>query len=688
MRAIPVLDYSPFFCDFGTDWATSNNYITQIFNPSDETLDLTDYVILQLRNENNQRTLGEFSSQTRDVLNNRSLRFGSIVLNNSDGKPYYYTDFAQWSTSIPAKGVFSLANYRSYPFEGIGNSQELSERVDFIIRQNYKDNNRIDNKINPWKGFNNGFDTIKHATPGLFGPYNPTSFSGTGSIVLLKILNDSVKDGSKAMNDFLNDYEVVDVMNGISTVGTPWKIWNKINGEDTIYLSPGAHKWNLYRKSNVYKGNPIDRLSFGIGTDSTVSVESEWEVYGYAGANVRPEDQVGEKVALAEIQQVSRKRFENHTMEYTAHLPYILSTVYLVSAGIEGEQTIDGVSANTTVNAFLGNLITPNPDMKLVVYDISSNPKTANDIVTTSDKLYSYSARGIDSVIYAISVGALDNNTLLSSTAYTISQATDKKTGTIAGVPFGATLADVIDKLVKPEKAKMLITNGEGEAIPTVTYNRDSSNLVFDEDFGLMIWKKVDVQLTGSMHVEVTAQNGSVCLYSFSWEPVTDPYIVSNVYVVDDVNKEIQNVSGAFSVKTFLQQISAAPGCTLKVINSNGEERAQGDLKHNDRVIVSNDSKSVTYFIRFYEGISYVGIENVSGATKAQVYPNPSTGVYRLSNLAGAKTLKVYDMTGKMVRSLKVSSTEMSLNLSAEPKGIYLVKVDGKISSTLKLVKE
>jgi hypothetical protein len=688
LRATPVLDYSPFFCDLGTDWAVANSYITQLFNPSDETLDLTDYVIVQLRNADNHRTLAEIGTRPRDELNNRTLRFGHIVLNNPNGKPHYYTDFAQWSTSIPAKGVFSLANYRSYPFEGNGNSQELSERVDFIVRQNYNSDNRIDKKINPWIGFNNGFDTIKHATPGLFGPYNPTSFNSGGSIVLLRITNDSVKDGSKAMNDFVNDYEVVDVVNGVNTVGQGWKIWNRIDGKDTIYREPGSHKWNLYRKSNVYKGNPVDRLSFGVGTDSIVNVESEWVVYGYAGAGVRPEDQVGVKVAVAEREVVSRKRFDNHTMEYSAHLPYVLSTVYVVSVGIEGEQSIDGVSPSTSVTTFLNNLITPSADMRLVVYDNANNPKLANDIVSSSDKLYSYSARGTDSVIYAISVGALDNNTLLTSTNYTITQSTDKKTGTIAGVPFGTKLADVIDKLVKPETAKMLITNGEGEAVPSVIYNRDSSKLVFDEDFGLLIWKKVDVQLAGSMYVEVTAQNGDVCLYSFSWENAADPYVISSIYVVDELNKEIQGASGAFSLKTFMQQVSAAPGCTFKITNSNGEERVQGDLKHDDRLVVTNGTKSVTYFIKFYEGNSYVGIESVDGVTKAQVYPNPSTGLYRLNNLSGAKTLKVYDMTGKMVRNLKVTSSEMNLNLTAEPKGIYLVKVDGKISSTLKLVKE
>jgi hypothetical protein len=45
-RDEPALDYSPFICDIGSDWTIGTFSIIQLFNPSDEQVDLTDYMML------------------------------------------------------------------------------------------------------------------------------------------------------------------------------------------------------------------------------------------------------------------------------------------------------------------------------------------------------------------------------------------------------------------------------------------------------------------------------------------------------------------------------------------------------------------------------------------------------------------------------------------------------------------
>ena len=83
--------------------------------------------------------------------------------------------------------------------------------------------------------------------------------------------------------------------------------------------------------------------------------------------------------------------------------------------------------------------------MKVVVRDAAKNVKTGNAMIEATDMVTSYSARGTDSVVYKIFIGALDNNVALTSSKYTVSVAGDKKTGTVSGIPFGTSLKAVYD---------------------------------------------------------------------------------------------------------------------------------------------------------------------------------------------------------------------------------------------------
>lgn len=72
------------------------------------------------------------------------------------------------------------------------------------------------------------------------------------------------------------------------------------------------------------------------------------------------------------------------------------------------------------------------------------------------------------------------------------------------------------------------------------------------------------------------------------------------------------------------------------------------------------------------------------------IYPNPTTEYFKLelpAELLGKKiTLSVYDASGKMVKTFKISET---YNVSDLSKGIYLVKVnDGKNLKTVTLIKK
>jgi len=78
--------------------------------------------------------------------------------------------------------------------------------------------------------------------------------------------------------------------------------------------------------------------------------------------------------------------------------------------------------------------------------------------------------------------------------------------------------------------------------------------------------------------------------------------------------------------------------------------------------------------------------------TKADmtVFPNPSTGLFAVHMPSSGKaTLEVYDMKGSKVASAEFEGESYQLDLSREPKGIYLVTVsDGNEHYTKRIVLE
>lgn len=75
------------------------------------------------------------------------------------------------------------------------------------------------------------------------------------------------------------------------------------------------------------------------------------------------------------------------------------------------------------------------------------------------------------------------------------------------------------------------------------------------------------------------------------------------------------------------------------------------------------------------------GIEEANAVFSLGLYPNPTDGISTLnvnSAVAGMATIEVYSITGSLVKtsteSIRVGANRLSLNLSAVPAGIYMVK--------------
>jgi hypothetical protein len=72
------------------------------------------------------------------------------------------------------------------------------------------------------------------------------------------------------------------------------------------------------------------------------------------------------------------------------------------------------------------------------------------------------------------------------------------------------------------------------------------------------------------------------------------------------------------------------------------------------------------------------------------IFPNPFSNEFRVTCDKPFDSISVHDMYGKDVYSTTVPSTELSINLSASPKGVYFVKIisDNNMVKTIKLIRE
>lgn len=84
--------------------------------------------------------------------------------------------------------------------------------------------------------------------------------------------------------------------------------------------------------------------------------------------------------------------------------------------------------------------------------------------------------------------------------------------------------------------------------------------------------------------------------------------------------------------------------------------------------------------------VQVVSVDDIE-AVKWNVFPNPSNGVFNISTdamISNAK-VEVYSAVGQLVHSTTIDGTQVSVDLSNQPNGVYIVKVNNQ--KNLRLVK-
>lgn len=79
----------------------------------------------------------------------------------------------------------------------------------------------------------------------------------------------------------------------------------------------------------------------------------------------------------------------------------------------------------------------------------------------------------------------------------------------------------------------------------------------------------------------------------------------------------------------------------------------------------------------------YLAVAQVTKTTTVKVYPNPSNGIFNveLDNVTDNPQIAVYNVLGQQVYSTKLINNTTSINLSSQPKGIYLYRITSETGS-------
>ncbi len=119
--------------------------------------------------------------------------------------------------------------------------------------------------------------------------------------------------------------------------------------------------------------------------------------------------------------------------------------------------------------------------------------------------------------------------------------------------------------------------------------------------------------------------------------------------------------------------------------NNGGASIALKDQEGN--ILIESDGN---YGGGFAEAFSYgtLGVGEQAALADVELYPNPSTGIVNIKTQNGFESLHVYDITGKLIKTIAGKNAEKTIiDLSALSSGTYVIKIkEGKNTTSKKVI--
>ena len=135
--------------------------------------------------------------------------------------------------------------------------------------------------------------------------------------------------------------------------------------------------------------------------------------------------------------------------------------------------------------------------------------------------------------------------------------------------------------------------------------------------------------------------------------------------------------------------LTATPNDPNATVIGDGQQQLNPDTNQCIITVTAEDGITTQdYIVTVINGCD-VGIVGTGRAPSLRAYPNPTTGKfsvfsYQLSEMGGA--VEIYDVVGQVVGTYRIrpESTETTIDISHLAKGLYFLKVDGKVFKVVK----
>ena len=505
------------------------------------------------------------------------------------------------------------------------------------------------------------------------GHVNPwgESISGNGSPLrkwsnsswyMYKILNDSIKQGLKPAND-PNDFQLIETWSMSST--TDWIIGGKTAAMIT----------NWIRKPHIYKGNTGFETNGSFGSDPETS---EWTFTD------QPYWQKRNAGWPLEILNVGNDIGQHFMFEPTQYKSTVSSIVYKVSEGYSMNESIRGLKTGTTVADFMGGITKANEMQKLKVKRADAELAMA-DVVLLNDILEVMSADSVNTTKYVINVTdeGLSSNAVLTSTRYTVTIEQQPKSasaanaeagvGNIKGFDYGTALRTILANITVPYGASVTVIDGQGAYVPLKMLNFDTAY--------------VNVTVNNNIYLNVVAENG-VTQINYQLIPSSsdnDAFLLSDVYSVVQKDLLIQYVPRGTNVSTFVSNLVPSGNATMKLVNKMGQERLDGGVADDDKVVVTSANGQVT---RTYY-ISKLASEATPATTYLAYILSNAYGVdqvaYKVAGVSGAESVSAFlgKVTSAPGATAMIVDKDGAVKTTGDIDGSDMVKVvsaDGKMN--------
>jgi len=397
--------------------------------------------------------------------------------------------------------------------------------------------------------------------------------NNVGSLFLLKILNDSILDGTKDFRD-PNDYEIVDRLQ--KSLDAPDL---RISGYHT--QTPNKNGWSLKRMPHVWRG--VTERGEGLGDDFGQSAEnSQWYVYHQGTrADSIPVDAIWSNLGM------------HSTDPITAHLSFVTSTRLKVDPGYEGSLNIGGEFAGLTVELFEAMLDKADPGQTLEVLD-GTDVLAADAPVAAGMVLRVTSFDGQNVTLYTLVETPLSSdNLLVAKTGSELTVSLTGPNGLVDGVALDITIRELLDMLEVPANAILNVVDAGDNLVPLTTLNFDSV--------------AVDVKIGPGIMLEVVAENGDAAMYSLGFT-AGDALLLSYVLDIDQDIRLVQGVPVGVTAESFQSLVFASEGATIKLTDRYGYTAEERVLNYDDEIIVTSaDGMSESTYKLKFVGIDLVG---------------------------------------------------------------------------------